>query len=512
VAACSARRCCSLASAGVRGAAAATGRAAPALHSGGAAQQGVRAALVDLRRQYGFAAGGLAATRPAARHGPAGRGGAAALPARLGPALRRGKATLAAGMPAAAAAKAAATAAASAPSAAFGAAALTAGLTAGQRRALTWWLGGCSAWVAVLIILGGVTRLTRSGLSMTEWKLTGEAPPGSAAEWEAEFARYRASPEYRRVNASMDVDGFKFIYWMEWAHRMWGRGLGLAFALPAVGFVAAGAATAPLARRGALLMLMGGAQGLVGWWMVRSGLQEPENNAVPRVSPYRLAAHLTSAFAIYATLVWTTLCVALPAPPGGAAGPAGARAAAALYRLALPVAALVGVTAVSGAFVAGLDAGRAFNTFPLMGGSLVPDEYWGAVPGWRNAFENTAAVQLHHRALAASTLAAVGAMWAAGRRAPALPRPARLLLHAVAGAAGAQVALGVTTLLACVPPALGSAHQAGALTLFTLVLGLLYCARPAPAATPLRLLAARWTAPAAAAAVVGVGAAVVKLN
>lgn len=390
----------------------------------------------------------------------------------------------------------------------YGAAALAAGLTAGQRRALTWWLGGCAGWVFSLVILGGVTRLTRSGLSMTDWKLTGETPPSSPEEWEAEFARYRLSPEFLKVNASMDVEGFKFIYWMEWAHRMWGRGLGAVFALPAATFVAAGAMTRPLARRLGLLLLMGGTQGLVGWWMVRSGLQQPENNAVPRVSPYRLAAHLTSAFAIYATLVWTALGLAQPYPPALAAGPSAARAAASLARVALPVAALVAVTAASGAFVAGLDAGRAYNTFPLMQGRLVPEDYW-SVPGWRNAFESTAAVQLHHRVLALSTLAAVAALWRHGTRLPALPRASRLLLHGLAAGAGVQVALGVTTLLTHVPVSLGSAHQGGALTLFTLVLALMHSVRGGPTLAPFALLAARWTTPAAAAAVVGVGSSVV---
>jgi len=210
-----------------------------------------------------------------------------------------------------------------------GAAALTAGLAPSQRHALAWWLGGSSAWVFSMVVLGGVTRLTRSGLSMTDWKFTGEKPPQTEIEWEQEFSRYQLSPEYRRVNSSMNVEEFKFIYWMEWAHRMWGRGLGLAFALPAAWFAARGAINRPLARRLGLLFLMGGSQGLVGWWMVRSGLQEPQALDVPRVSPYRLAAHLTSAFAIYATLVWTTLSVAFPHPPALTAGSPAARAAAA---------------------------------------------------------------------------------------------------------------------------------------------------------------------------------------
>lgn len=329
------------------------------------------------------------------------------------------------------------------------------------------------------------------------------------AEWEEEFAKYKLSPEFRRVNSAMNVEEFKFIYWMEYAHRMWGRALGLIFAIPAAVFVAKGAVNGALARRMSLLFLMGGTQGLVGWWMVRSGLKEPENNQVPRVSPYRLAAHLVSAFAIYATLVWTTLGLAVPYPPSVSSGPSTARAAALLFKSSLPVAALIAITAASGAFVAGLDAGHAFNTFPDMNGQWIPDEYWD-MTGWRNAFENTAAVQLHHRALAITTLIATLALWRYGTRIPDLAPSSRLLLHGLAAGACAQVGLGIATLLSYVPVSLGSAHQGGALTLFTLVLGVLYSTRPAPGLAPYRL--ARLVTPAAAAAVVGVGGTVVQLH
>jgi cytochrome c oxidase assembly protein subunit 15 len=465
---------------GARGAVGAAGTAG----AGAAARS---AALAALRRSYGFAAQPLRGAAPAA---PRGLGGAA-----LGAARR--KATLAAPGFAPAAAAAAPPAAAL-----LGPAALTAGLTAGQRRALALWLGGCSAWVFSLVVLGGVTRLTRSGLSMTGWRFAGEAPPRSDAEWAAEFDRYRASPEFRLLNRSMDLPGFQRIYWVEWAHRWWGRGLGLAFALPLAAFAARGVVPAPLARRLGVLMAAGGAQGLVGWWMVRSGLEAPAGNAVPRVAPARLAAHLASAFAIYTGLVWTTLSVTAPAWAGAAgAAPAAAAAAAALRRAARPVAALLALTAASGAFVAGNDAGRAFNTFPLMAGRWVPEEYW-ALPGWRNAVENTAAVQLHHRALALATLGAVGGLWAYGRGLPALPHAPRLLLAALAAGAAAQASLGVATLLLHVPVPLASAHQAGALGLMTAATALLYSVR-APAPGPLARLGAPLGLAAAVAAGVG---------
>ena len=330
---------------------------------------------------------------------------------------------------------------------------LVEGLTASQRKAVTWWLGGSSAWVFSMVGLGGITRLTRSGLSMTDWKFTGEKPPGTEAEWTAEFARYKQSPEFKRVNISMALDEFKFIYWMEWAHRMWGRGLGLAFALPLTVFALKGAMTRPLASRLALLFTMGGTQAFVGWWMVRSGLEEPASpHHVPRVSPYRLAAHLTSAFAIYAVMVWTTLSTAFPKPlsmivqeSGSATSVSAVRAMSKLRGLVVPFAGLLSVTALSGAFVAGLDAGHAYNTFPLMGGSLIPEAYWGedglgnALSVWRNAFENTASVQFHHRCLAVTTLLGSAAVWKYGTGMSSLPRSPRLLLHALAVGTGCQV-------------------------------------------------------------------------
>ncbi|GBF94603.1 hypothetical protein Rsub_06718 [Raphidocelis subcapitata] len=422
-------------------------------------------------------------------------------------------ATLAAEANGAAGAAAGAAAASAGAAAAAGppGAALAAGVPDAARRAMAWWLGGCTAWVFAMVVIGGVTRLTRSGLSMTDWKFTGERPPLTQADWEAEFEKYKQSPEFRLAHSHMGVEDFKFIFWWEYGHRMWGRVLGLVFALPTAAFAVKGAVNGPLAGRLGLLFAMGGAQGLVGWWMVRSGLEEPEDrHAVPRVSPYRLAAHLTSAFAIYATLAWTTLTLAAPASALAAAPPAAAAAAAALRRRALPLAALVGVTAVSGAFVAGKDAGRAFNTFPKMNGQWVPDDYFSGLPPLRNAFENTAAVQLHHRALALTTLAAVAALFASSRGAP-LPAAPRRWLAALAAATGAQVALGITTLLLHVPVPLGAAHQAGAMLVFASALGLLHSVRPAAASRAARAVS-RAAPPLGLAATAAVGYAVTQMK
>jgi len=362
-----------------------------------------------------------------------------------------------------------------------GVSAVVAGMSDPARKWVSWWLGGASAWVFTLVVLGGVTRLTRSGLSMTDWKFSGERPPSTQEEWLEEFAKYKESPEFKRVNTSMTVEEFKFIYWMEWAHRMWGRGLGLYFLAPFTLFLAKRWLTPPLTRRLLAIFAAGGAQGLIGWWMVKSGLEEPPKEwDTPRVSPYRLATHLTSAFAIFTALFWTFLTLRSPAPLMTKVDLAGAQAMRAVRRRALPLAGLISLTAVSGAFVAGMDAGRAYNDFPFMNGQLVPtQEYFTSEPRWRNFFENTAAVQFDHRVLALTTLGAVGAFWASCRGLP-LPRPTRTLVSAMLHMTGLQVTLGIAALMTHVPVELGSLHQAGALTLFSITLALLHTLRASP--------------------------------
>ena len=370
-----------------------------------------------------------------------------------------------------------------------------AGVPAAHRVAVVAWLGGCSAWVFSMVVVGGVTRLTRSGLSMTDWKFTGERWPQSQEEWEAEFTKYRRSPEFKRVNSLMDVEEFKSIFFWEYAHRMWGRILGVAFAVPCAYFLARGALPGPLLRRLGLIFTAGGCQGLVGWWMVKSGLEEanfPKPHDLPTVSPYRLASHLVSAFGIYTALLWTTLSVAFPLAAPGEAGPPPSRLLAVLRRLrgaALPFGCLVGVAALSGAYVAGNQAGFAYNTFPLMEGRLVPEEYWDAELGVRNFFENTANVQFNHRALAVATLCSAGALWAAFRGA-GLPAAQSILVRSAFIGASAQAALGVATLLMHVPVSLGSAHQAGALAVMSVTVALLHSLRsPAAVAAAAQRLA-----------------------
>ncbi|XP_059666576.1 cytochrome c oxidase assembly protein COX15 isoform X3 [Cornus florida] len=343
-------------------------------------------------------------------------------------------------------------------------------VTAGPhaQKAVGIWLFASAAWVFSMVVLGGVTRLTRSGLSMTDWKFTGNLPPLSDDDWLIEFEKYKQSPEYKRVNKGMSIEDFKFIYWMEYAHRMWGRGLGIMFALPFSYFLRKGYITLRLGMRLSVLFALGAGQGLIGWWMVKSGLEEPPSEySQPRVSPYRLAAHLTSAFVIYCGLFWTALSVVMPEPP--AESVAWVRGAAKIKKLALPLSILVGITAVSGAFVAGNDAGHAFNTFPKMGDTWIPDDIFSMKPLVRNFFENTSTVQLDHRILATATLVSIGSFWWCTRNLDIHPA-IRSLIGSTMGMAALQVTLGISTLLSYVPVSLGTAHQAGALTLLTLMI------------------------------------------
>ncbi len=336
------------------------------------------------------------------------------------------------------------------------------------------WLALCAALVFAMVVLGGITRLTGSGLSMVEWDpIFGIVPPLSESEWAEVFAKYQASPEYRLVNRGMDLEGFKRIYYVEYAHRVLGRAVGVVFLLPLLWFVATGRVDRPLAWKLGGLFVLGGLQGLLGWYMVQSGLVD-----VPRVSPYRLTAHLGLAVLIYSLMIWTVLGLRWPRPALASDTPR-LRVAATLATL------LAFVTLLSGGFVAGTKAGYAFNTFPLMAGRWIPEGYWALEPWWRNLFENIAAVQFNHRLLALTTLAAVVALWLAAMRAPLAPR-GRRLAHAALVMALVQVGLGISTLLSHVALPLASAHQAGAIVLLTLLLALRHGLRAARAGHPPR--------------------------
>lgn len=328
-------------------------------------------------------------------------------------------------------------------------------------RPIALWLVLCAAMVFAMVVLGGATRLTESGLSITEWRpVTGVLPPLSAADWQAEYDHYRASPEFRKRNFWMSVDDFKTIFWLEYVHRLWGRLIGVAFLLPFLWFLARGRVRGGLAWRLGGLFALGGAQGLMGWLMVKSGLVDR-----PDVSHYRLAAHLLLAFAIYGWMAWLVLELLRPR-----ASLAGGGALRGHRRLLL---CWGGVTVMYGAFVAGLDAGMIYNTFPLMGGTLVPPDAWSLEPGWLNALENPALVQFIHRVLAVGLVLIALALWLRARSLPA-GTAARRAVAACALMALVQMSLGIATLLSQVALPLAVLHQAGALVLFTLALWSVY--------------------------------------
>jgi cytochrome c oxidase assembly protein subunit 15 len=329
---------------------------------------------------------------------------------------------------------------------------------AGWRRPVAAWLFACCGLIFLMVVVGGITRLTLSGLSITEWKpVVGVIPPLSAAEWAAEFAKYRQIPEYEAVHSSMTLAEFKGIFYWEYAHRLLGRLIGVAFAVPLVWFLLRRRLPRRLAPRLVGILLLGFAQGALGWYMVKSGLADRIE-----VSQYRLVAHLAVALAIYTAILWAALGIARnpPWPDFSAVASAGWRRAAEVMLV------LLALTILAGGFVAGTRAGLTYNTFPLMDGRVVPAGYSQLHPFYLNWFENIAAVQFDHRVLAIATAAAALAMWAAGLR-TRLPHRARRALHLLLLAAALQVGLGISTLLLVVPIPLAAAHQAGAMLLLT---------------------------------------------
>lgn len=371
-----------------------------------------------------------------------------------------------------------------------------------SKKSVAWWLLGSAAAVFGIVILGGLTRLTESGLSITEWKpVTGSIPPITQEDWEKEFALYRESPEFRELNSNITLEEYKFIYYMEWGHRLWGRAIGLLVLLPGAYFVAR-RYTSPQTNRW-LLAISGllGLQGFVGWWMVKSGLDQENLDArpdsQPRVSQYRLATHLGLAFLVYFSMTWSGLSILrehemINKPVEAVKQLTVLKSALAtpMRRFSIAVFLLAALTSLSGAFVAGLDAGMLYNSFPLMGKGLVPPtselldvdllrrqgilnpskfEVW-----YKNMLENPVAVQLNHRILAVTlwTLS-LGLQIYAKRNAAMLPRKVVRGAHGVFGFATLQAALGITTLIYVVPIPVAVLHQAGALALLTSILVLL---------------------------------------
>lgn len=333
-------------------------------------------------------------------------------------------------------------------------------------RKVAAWLLICCGLVFAMVVLGGVTRLTGSGLSIVEWKpVTGILPPLTAEAWDEAFENYSHSPEFKKVNAHMDVHDFKKIFWLEYLHRLLGRMIGIVFLVPFVVFVWKGYIRKREWPKYALMFVLGGLQGLLGWYMVKSGLVDN-----PHVSQYRLVAHLVAAFIIYAYMFWVALSLLWPVKDGHPRHPWFSRTVA--------LTAMVSVTVVSGGFVAGLKAGKIYNTFPMMGDHWVPPGMLALEPAWRNFFDNLATVQFDHRVLAITTFLLIVTYWVAARRIT-FERRVRKGINALLHTAVLQVALGISTLLLFVPTLLAAAHQAVAMLLFTVALYLCHALRRA---------------------------------
>src|SRR6201994_4693725 len=332
----------------------------------------------------------------------------------------------------------------------------TPGAAFSGERAVRWWLIAVAALIAIMVLVGGATRLTESGLSITEWKpVTGALPPLNQDQWTQAFEGYKAIPQYRELNAGMTLSQFKSIFWWEWSHRLLGRVIGMAYLLPFLWFMWRGYLSGELKRRLWGIFALGGLQGVVGWWMVASGLSERVE-----VSHYRLATHLVLALLIFAAIVWTLRRLA-DRPP-----------AAANRRLKTTSAVLLGPTFVQlylGALVAGLRAGRVYNTWPDIDGGFIPSaaRLFFDQPWWSNLFDNTLTVQFEHRMVAYTlfVLAILHAIDAIRSRADAaVIRGAAWLVAVIT----LQATLGILTLLNQAPIDLALTHQAVAIVVLTL--------------------------------------------
>lgn len=328
-----------------------------------------------------------------------------------------------------------------------------------SQRAVALWLLVCCGMVFVMALLGAITRLTESGLSITDWNpIMGAIPPLNEAEWQQAFSSYQKIPQYQVLHRGMSLEAFQGIFFWEWFHRLWGRLIGLVFALPLLWFVARRQIDRKLGWRLAAIFALGGLQGFIGWFMVKSGLDVRTS-----VSPYRLAMHLGFALLIYASMLWTAFdwlkisrCLVSKT----------------LVRHGWIALGFLATTMFWGALVAGLHAGEAYNTWPLMEGDVVPPAAFTLLPKWKNVFENVALVQFIHRWLGPTTMLVLLA-WV-GRAVRQLQGQGLRLICALGIMAVLQVSLGLLTLLTHVPVWLATLHQAGAITLLTLLLACLH--------------------------------------
>lgn len=332
----------------------------------------------------------------------------------------------------------------------------------GARRAIRAWLAVLFVLVLAMIVVGGATRLTGSGLSITEWKpVTGAIPPMNAADWQSEFDLYRQIPQYQELNRGMSLSEFQYIYWWEWGHRLLGRVVGLVWALGFVFFWATSRIPTGWTPRLLSLGALGGLQGAIGWWMVSSGL----NEGMLRVASYRLATHLGIAFLILGLITWYVLQLSRSEAELMRARRAGE---AKLFRMSTGLMHLTFVQILLGALVAGIDAGRTYTGWPTMGGEWIPAAIWDGTLGWRNFFENPALVQFIHRMTGYLLAIFAVVVWLRARRSP---HPVtRGAFSVMIAAMAAQIGLGILNVIHASPLHLALTHQFGAVVLFAMIL------------------------------------------
>jgi cytochrome c oxidase assembly protein subunit 15 len=333
-----------------------------------------------------------------------------------------------------------------------------------MQKPIAVWLFICCFLVFAMVVVGGVTRLTDSGLSIVEWQpIVGTMPPLSEGDWDELLEKYRDTPQYQQVNKGMTRDEFKGIFWWEYFHRLLGRAIGLVFFVPFVYFLIRKQIDRPLGWKLTGIFVLGGLQGLMGWYMVMSGLVDDV-----RVSQYRLTAHLGLAFVIFAALFWVATGL-LSAKPGESNGQADNHSPKSLYRFSIGLTFLIFIMVLSGGLVAGIRAGLAYNTFPLMNGHFIPPEIFLLEPWYRNFFENMATVQFDHRLIAWLLAFLIPFFWFKARKYQ-LTDSARMACHLLLVMLVIQIGLGIATLLQAVPIPLAAAHQGGAVLLFTAAL------------------------------------------
>jgi cytochrome c oxidase assembly protein subunit 15 len=344
------------------------------------------------------------------------------------------------------------------------------------RKIVGTWLLGCAGMCFGALVLGGVTRLTESGLSITQWNLLkGMKPPRSEQEWLEEFEQYKQFPEFKYLERELTVEDFKRIFFWEYFHRLWGRSIAIVFLLPAAYFLRKGWITKPMRSRLVIYTGLLAFQGAMGWYMVKSGLAVSDDpNAIPRVSQYRLATHLGSAIVLYALFLWQGLHhIITPQQLVQTAS------IARLRKYTHGAMAAIFLTAISGAFVAGLDAGLVYNSWPKMADRWIPVDVMAMTPKWKNVFENATTTQFIHRYLGETVGTAIVGLWWLSTRTPLPPR-ARIAAHALGAMALIQIGLGVATLLTYVDVSVAATHQAGALSLLSFAIWLIHELRHVP--------------------------------